>query len=75
VGVIEMPLPELGRGARFLDSSADRVQEMVRSKVPQQYRPSVVVRSFRKRGSTGLSIEYDDHIEGLVMAALEDRDW
>lgn len=73
VGVIELPLPKLGRGTQFLSSSADRMQEMIRSKVPEEYRSSVVVRPFKRRGSTGLSVEYDDRAESAVMAALEDR--
>lgn len=74
MGVIELPLPELGRGTQFLSSSADRFQERLRSKVPEEYRASVVVRPFKRRGSTGLSVEYDDKVESLVLAALEERD-
>ncbi|MGD9962717.1 MAG: hypothetical protein AB7S97_02295 [Thermoplasmata archaeon] len=64
-------MPKLGRGTQFLDSSAERMQEIVRSKVPAEYRTSVVVRPFKRRGSTGLSVEYDDKVEALVLAALE----
>lgn len=71
MGRLELPLPKLGRGTQFLDSSADRMQEMVRSKVPEEYRASIVVRPFKRRGSSGLSVEYDDKVEGIVMAAIE----
>jgi hypothetical protein len=73
VGKIELPMPELGRGTQFLNSSADRMQEDIRSKVPERYRASVVVRPFKRRGSTGISVEYDDAAESYVMAALEER--
>ncbi len=71
VGKIELPMPELGRGTQFLNSSADRMQEEIRSKVPDEYRSSVVVRPFKRRGSTGISVEYDDRAESFVLAALE----
>lgn len=73
VGKIELPMPELGRGTQFLSSSADRMQEDIRSKVPERYRSTVVVRPFKRRGSTGISVEYDDEAEPYVMAALEER--
>jgi hypothetical protein len=73
MGRLELPLPELGRGTQFLSSSADRMQEQIRSKVPEEYRASIVVRQFKRRGSTGLSIEYDDRAEPFVMVALEQR--
>lgn len=73
MGKIELPMPELGRGTQFLNSSADRMQEDIRSKVPEEYRSSVVVRPFKRRGSTGISVEYDDRAEASVLAALEGR--
>ncbi len=71
VGRIDLPLPELGRGTQFLSSSAERMQDMIRSEVPVEHRSSVVVRPFKSRGSTGLSVEYDDAVESYVLAALE----
>ena len=68
---MELPLPELGRGTQFLDSAAERMQEKLRSKVPAEHRSSIVVRPFKRRGSSGMSVEYDDKVEGLVLAALE----
>ncbi|MBE0518408.1 MAG: hypothetical protein IH630_04185 [Thermoplasmata archaeon] len=73
VGRIDLPMPELGRGTQFLEASADELQAKIRSKVPKQYRSSVVVRPFKRRGSTGLSVEYEDIIEAEVMAAIESR--
>lgn len=73
MGKIELPMPELGRGTQFLNSSADRMQEDIRSKVPEEYRSSIVVRPFKRRGSTGISVEYDDRAEASVLAALEGR--
>ena len=65
-------MPELGRGTQFLSSSAERMQERIRSKVPEEYRSSIVVRPFKRRGSSGLSVEYDDRAEPFVMVALEE---
>jgi len=73
VGRIDLPMPELGRGTQFLEASADELQAKIRSKVPKQYRSSVVVRPFKRRGSTGLSVEYEDIIEAEVMSAIEGR--
>ena len=73
MGRLELPMPELGRGTQFLSSSAERMQEQIRSKVPEEYRASIEVRPFKRRGSSGLSIEYDDRAEHFVMAALEQR--
>lgn len=64
-------MPELGRGTQFLSSSADDMQKRIRALVPEEYRGSVVVRPFKRRGSTGLSIEYDDGAESFVLAAIE----
>lgn len=72
MGKIELPMPELGRGTQFLSSSADRMQEDLRSKVPERFRASLVVRPFKRRGSTGISVEYDDAAEPFVLAALEE---
>jgi len=71
MGRLELPLPKLGRGTQFLDSSAERMQDMIRSKVPEEHRKSIVVRPFKRRGSSGLSVEYDDKVEALVLAAIE----
>ncbi len=71
MGRLELPLPKLGRGTQFLDSSAERMRDMIRSKVPEEYRASIVVRPFKRRGSSGLSVEYDDAAERFVLAALE----
>ena len=74
MGRLELPLPELGRGTQFLSSSADDLQRRIRGLVPEEYRSSVVVRPFKKRGSTGLSVEYDDRAEPFVLAAIEQPD-
>lgn len=56
---IELPLPELGRGTQFLDAKAEELQERLRKAVPSASRPFVVVKAFKRRGSSGLAVEYD----------------
>lgn len=73
MGRLELPLPELGRGTQFLSASAEQMQERIRAKVPQEYRSSIVVRAFKRRGSSGLSVEYDDLAEPFVFAVLEEK--
>lgn len=68
---IELPLPELGRGTQFLDAKAEELQERLRKAVPSASRPFVVVKAFKRRGSSGLAVEYDDAIERQVLAVLE----
>lgn len=72
MGRLELPMPKLGRSTQFLESHANDMQERIRARVPKEFRNSVVVRPFRRRGSSGLAVEYDDKIEALVFSAIED---
>jgi hypothetical protein len=61
----------MGKGVKSLESSAKDLESMIVETVPDEYRSSIVVRAYRKGGSTGLSIEYDDRVEPLVFAVIE----
>lgn len=71
MGRLELPIPELGRGTQHLDAAADEMQERIRRNVPERFRESIVVRPFKRRGSSGLAIEYDDAAEPHVFAVIE----
>ncbi len=71
MGRLELPLPELGRGTQFLEASADEMLAKIRANVPAQYRDSIKVMAFKRRGSSGLAIEFDDAAETYVHAAVE----
>jgi hypothetical protein len=43
----------------------------IRANVPAQYRDSIKVMAFKRRGSSGLAIEFDDAAETYVHAAVE----
>ena len=64
-------MPELGRGTQFLDAKAEELQERLRKALPSSNRTSVMVKAFKRRGSSGLAVEYDDAVERQVLAALE----
>ena len=68
---MELPLPELGRGTQFLEAKAEEVQERLRRAVSAAHRPSVTVKAFKRRGSSGLAVEFDDSVEKQILAALE----
>lgn len=71
MGRLELPLPELGRGTQFLQASAEDMEARIRAKVPEELRNSIKVRPFKRRGSSGLAVEYDDRAEAVVHAAIE----
>jgi len=71
VGKLEIPLPELGKAKQSLKSSAKDLQAKIKSQTPAPYRDSISVRPFRDGARTGLAIEYDDHAESFVYAAIE----
>ena len=64
-------MPEMGRGTQFLEAKADEMQQRLRAAVPAANRSSVVVKAFKRRGSSGLSVEFDDADEKRILAALE----
>ena len=68
---VELPMPELGRGTQFLEAKAEELQERLRKVLPSANRPLVTVKAFKRRGSSGLAVEYDDSVERQVLAFLE----
>jgi len=71
MGRVELPIPELGRGTQFLTSDAEELEKRIRAAVPAQFRKSIKVLPFKRRGSSGLAVEYDDAAERFVWAAIE----
>jgi len=71
LGRLELPLPELGRGAQFIASSAEEMERRIISQVPEEFKRSIRVRPFKRRGTSGLEIEYDDKAESFVYSAIE----
>jgi hypothetical protein len=54
-----------------LDAAADEMLAKVKKRVPDRFKESIVVRPFKRRGSSGLAIEYEDAAEPYVFAAIE----
>ena len=71
VGRLELPIPELGRGTQFLSSNAEELEKRIRAAVPAQFKKSIKVQPFKRRGSSGLAVEFDDGAERFVWAAIE----
>jgi hypothetical protein len=71
VGRLELPLPELGRSRESLDEAAKRMQDLILAHVPERFRESISVGTFREGERTGIAIEYDDLAESFVYAVLE----
>lgn len=71
MGILELPLPELGKGAKSLEAAAKDMQARIRKQVPAELRNTVVVRTYKRGKSTGVAIEYDDRAENFVYVAME----
>ena len=71
MGRLELPLPELGRGAGSIEAAAKVMQTRIRKQVPRELRSTIVVKTFKKGKATGVAIEYDDRAENYVYMAME----
>jgi len=72
MGRLELPLPEFGKGAKDnLRAAAGNLQAKIRAQTPEEFRETVVVKTFKKGDSTGIAIEYDDRAENYVYVAME----
>ena len=71
MGRLELPLPNLGKGAKSLEAAAENMQARIRKQVPPELRNTIVVKTFKKGKATGVAIEYDDRAESFVYMATE----
>ena len=72
MGRLELPMPELGKKAKNdLESAAKDMQARIRAQTPIELRKTVIVKTFKKGGSAGIEIEYDDRAENFVYIAME----
>ncbi len=71
MGRLELPLPDLGKGAKSVEAAARNMQARIRKQVPEELRGTVVVRTYKKGKTTGVAIEYDDRAENFVYIAME----
>jgi len=71
MGRLELPLPEIGRGAKSLEAAAKDMQARIRNQVPTELKDTIVVKTFKKGKATGVAIEYDDRAENFVYMAME----
>ena len=72
MGRLELPLPEFGKaGTGNLKTAARNMEAKIRAQTPVALRESIVVRTFKKGGGTGIEIEYDDRAENFVYIAME----
>jgi len=71
MGKLELPMPDLGKGASSLDSQAKALEKRIRAQVPKDLAGSVRVRTVRTKERTVLEIEFDDRAEQMVLVAIE----
>ncbi len=71
MGKLEMPMPDLGKGASSLDAQAKALEKRIRAQMPKDLAESVRVRTVRTKERSVLEIVFDDRAEQMVLVAIE----